>query len=429
MELAAGSYEVEASAPGYATKTETVLHGATPTVHRLALSRPGQPFTIAAQPAQASVRLVDHPEAYRPGMLLPPGSYGWRRARKATRPRRRRCCTGQTPTMHRLALSRPGQPFTIVAAPAQARVRLVDHAETYRPGMLLPPGSYRVEASAEGYETMAESVAHGAEPTMRRIALRKAGPQVGDRFRDCPECPQMVVLPTGSYRMGSPSYEQGHFDWEGPVHEVTIGAPFAVGRYEVTFAEWDACARDGGCPRGEGIAKDRGWGRGRRPVIYVSWDDAKRYVQWLSRKTGKAYRLPSESEWEYAARAGTQTAYSWGDEIGVNRASCRGCGSQWVGGSTAPVGSFGANAWDLHDMHGNVWEWVEDCWNDSYAGAPVDGSAWLTGNCDRRVLRGGSRYNYPSVLRAAYRLRRVTTDIRNNIYGRFGFRVARTLAP
>ena len=193
----------------------------------------------------------------------------------------------------------------------------------------------------------------------------------------------------------------------------------------MTFAEWDACARDGGCPRGEAIANDIGWGRGRRPVIYVSWNDAKRYVRWLSRKTGKAYRLPSESEWEYAARAGTQTVYSWGDEIGVNRANCRGCGSQWDDSKTAPVGSFGANAWGLHDMHGNVREWVEDCWNGSYAGAPADGSAWRAGNCAVRVLRGGSWSGRPSNLRAADR-NWYTTGNRN--FNR-GFRVARTLTP
>ena len=252
--------------------------------------------------------------------------------------------------------------------------------------------------------------------------VEKDGVLVG---RDCPECPLMVVVPAGSYRMGSPSCEQGRRDFEGPVHEVTTGAPLAVGRYEVTFAEWDACARDGGCPRGEGIAGDRGWGRGRRPVINVSWHNAKRYVNWLSQKTRKPYRLLSESEWEYAARAGTETAYSWGDETGVNRANCDGCGSQWDDSKTAPAGSFGANAWGLHDMHGNVYEWVEDCWNDSYAGAPADGSAWLRGDCDRRVMRGGSWLTLPSFLRAAYRFW-FTSGFRLDS---LGFRVARTLAP
>ena len=152
----------------------------------------------------------------------------------------------------------------------------------------------------------------------------------------------------------------------------------------------------------------------------MSWDDAKGYVRWLSRKAGMAYRLPSEPEWEYAARAGTQTAYSWGDEIGVHRANCDGCGSQWDDDRTAPVG-FGANAWGLHDMRGNVWEWVEDCWNGSYAGSPADGSAWLAGFRTVRVLRGGS-WNYsPSFLRAA-NWSRYFAHVRDST---FGFRVAR----
>ena len=230
--------------------------------------------------------------------------------------------------------------------------------------------------------------------------------------RDCAACPEMVVVPAGSYRMGSANG-----------HEVTIDAPFAVGRYEVTFAQWDACAR--GCPRGKNIADDGGWGRGQRPVIRVDWDDAQRYVRWLSGETKKPYRLLSESEWEYAARSGTQTAYSWGDRIGGGRANCDGCGSQWDDRQTAPVGSFAANGWGLHDMHGNVWEWVADCWNESYAGAPRDGSAWLSGRCSGRVLRGGSWLISPSVLRAALRVRYSS----GNRYYDIGFRVARTLAP
>ena len=317
------------------------------------------------------------------------------------------------------------EPFTVVAQPSQARVRILNIQQGYRAGMRLPAGEYQVEAGADGYQTKVERVMHGAGPTMHRITLRKTGPRAGDRFRDCPECPEMVVVPAGSYRMGSPSHEQGRQNDEGPVHEVTIGAPFALGVYEVTFAEWDACARVGGCPRGEGIAEDRGWGRGRRPVINVSWNDAQAYAIWLSRKTGKRYRLPSESEWEYAARAGTATAYSWGAHIGVNLANCDGCGSRWDDDRTAPAGSFAANPWGLHDMHGNVWEWTQDCSNDNYQRAPADGSAWESGDCARRVLRGGS-WNYsPSYLRAANRIRNTSGDRLINI----GFRVARTLAP
>ena len=200
-------------------------------------------------------------------------------------------------------------------------------------------------------------------------------------LRDCPECPELVVVPAGRFMMGSRSGG----DVERPVHEVTIARPLAVGVKEVTFGEWGACVSGGGC--GGYLPSDNG----NRPVVSVSWKDAQAYVEWLSGKTGEEYRLLSESEWEYVARAGTRTEYWWGDEIGRNRANCRGCGSRWDGKQTAPVGSFSANPFGLYDVHGNVREWVEDCWNGSYAGAPTDGSAWESGNCSRRVVRGGSR--------------------------------------
>ena len=244
----------------------------------------------------------------------------------------------------------------------------------------------------------------------------------GRVFRDCPECPEMVVVSAGSFMMGSPSYEAERDDDEGPRHRVTIPKPFAVGKYEVTFAEWDACVADGGC-RGRRPA-DRGWGRARRPVINVSWNDAKTYVRWLSNKTGQEYRLLSEAEWEYVARAGTTSRYSWGDDIGRNRANCDGCGSRWDDKQTAPAGSFAPNVFGLHDAHGNVYEWVEDCWNASYAGAPPDGSAWTGGDCGLRVLRGGSWDSEPRYLRSAYR-NRDWAGVRDYFSG---FRVARTLA-
>ena len=258
-----------------------------------------------------------------------------------------------------------------------------------------------------------------AEAEAEREAARS---RPGTKFRDCPECPELVVVPSGSFMMGSPASEEGRRDNEGPVRRVTIAAPFAVGVYEVTFGEWDACVSAGGC---DGYRPDdRGWGRGNRPVIDVSWDDARAYVAWLSRETGQGYRLLSESEWEYVARAGTSTRYWWGNDIGRNRANCDGCGSRWDGERTAPVGSFSANGFGLHDVHGNVWEWVEDYVNESYSGAPTDGSAWELGSCFSRVLRGGSWFDYPGGLRSAGRDRRESVN-RCNVAG---FRVARTLA-
>ena len=247
----------------------------------------------------------------------------------------------------------------------------------------------------------------------------------GETFQDCPQGPELVVVPAGSFMMGSPDREEDRHDDEGPLHEVKISYPLAVGMYAVTFDEWDACVSDGGC--GGYRPDDEDWGRGNRPVINVSWEDTQMYVKWLSWKTGKGYRLLSESEWEYVARAGTRTRYWWGDEIGRNRASCDGCGSRWDNERTAPVGSFSANAFGLHDVHGNVQEWVEDRWNYGYDGAPEDGSAWVSEGCNSdtpRVVRGGSWYNFPNDLRSARR------DFwsAGNRYDRVGFRVARTLA-
>ena len=258
-------------------------------------------------------------------------------------------------------------------------------------------------------------------PALETAGEATAG-NTSDTFRDCADCPEMVVIPAGSFRMGCVS-GQDCVDYEFPIREVTIPRAFAVSKHEVTFAEWDACVADGGCDGHRPV--DAGWGRGDRPVINVSWVDARWYVAWLSRRTGETYRLLSEAEWEYVARAGSSTSYSWGNEIGNNRANCDGCGSQWDDSQTAPVGSFAANAFGVHDMHGNVVEWVEDCWNEDYAGAPSDGSAWRSGDCDGRFLRGGSWNRFPGRLRSAYRYGIAAGGRGSNI----GFRVARTLTP
>ena len=237
----------------------------------------------------------------------------------------------------------------------------------------------------------------------------------GTVFRDCAGCPEMVVISAGRFRMGCVSGRRCDDD-EKPVEEVPVGS-FALSKYEVMSEEYDRFTTATGRER----MYDQG--RGRLPAINVSWHDAQAYVSWLSSETGARYRLPSESEWEYAARAGTETAYSWGNDIGRNRANCRGCGSRWDGDGTTPVGSFDANGWGLHDMHGNVVEWVQDCWHESYDGAPLDSSAWESGDCSRRVLRGGSWFNFPRALRVAHRLRGSTEGSTIII----GFRVARAL--
>ena len=252
-----------------------------------------------------------------------------------------------------------------------------------------------------------------------------------DSFKECDACPQMVVVQVGSFTMGSPVSEENRDDDEGPRHRVTFARQFGVGRFAVTFDEWNACVADGGC---NGYRpSDQGWGHGRLPVINVSWDDAKTYVAWLSRKTGKTYRLLSEAEREYVTRAGTTTPFWWGSQISTSLANYNGNYSYGNGPKgeyrqrTLPVDSFSPNPWGLYQVHGNVWEWVEDCYNKNYSGAPSDGSAWTSGDCSLRVLRGGSWVNDPEHLRSANREGNTTVvDVRVNLYG---FRVARTLAP
>jgi len=246
-------------------------------------------------------------------------------------------------------------------------------------------------------------------------------------FKDCGNCPEMIEVPAGSFMMGSAEGERGSSSEERPRHRVTIAQPFAVSEFPITFDEWDLCVAKGDCAGGSAGERedyalrisDNGWGRGRRPVINVMWTDAQRYVAWISKITGKSYRLLTEAEYEYAARAGTQTVYPWGNDIGTNNANCDGCGSQWDEKQTSPVGSFAANGFGLYDMVGNVYSWVEDCVHHSYDGAPTDGAAWIAGgDCGTRIIRGGSPVFSASRNRMEMGHR----------YFKVGFRVGRTIA-
>ena len=244
---------------------------------------------------------------------------------------------------------------------------------------------------AEGRMQVAAAI---ARPAGLEWLLPGAGKAEG--FKDADFAPEMVVVPAGEFWMGSKDCEGDVH--EGPRHKVTIPKAFAVGRYALTFEEWDAAVAAGGVNH---KPSDRGWGRGRRPVIDVNWEDAQPYIKWLSSKTGRPYRLLSEAEWEYCCRAGTETRYSFGDsESDLDRYAWY---SANCGGETHPVGEKLPNEWGLHDMHGNVWEWCEDCWHDNYKGAPQDGSAWTTGDGGKRVVRGGSWALNPWFLRAAMR--------------------------
>ncbi|WP_295390910.1 SUMF1/EgtB/PvdO family nonheme iron enzyme [uncultured Thiodictyon sp.] len=280
----------------------------------------------------------------------------------------------------------------------------------------LDEGEYRLEARIDNGGKASEEVfvAAGAIQPVHLVPFA---------------APAMVRIPAGRFLMGCQPGEAECEDGEKPAHQVSVPA-FELGKTEVTFADWDACVADGGCKQ---EPEDAGWGRDDRPVINVSWDDAQEYLRWLNRKTGKAYRLPTEAEWEYAARAGTTTAFSTGRCISTRQANYNGnydynnCGAKtgvWLE-KTQPVGSYPSNPWGLSDMHGNVWEWIQDCRNLRYGGAPTNGDAWTRGDCTIRLSRGGSWYSDPAYLRSGFRSGG-GTDFRHSEHG---FRVARTLTP
>ena len=266
--------------------------------------------------------------------------------------------------------------------------------------------SYKVEVRKDGHKPHRERVQLYSNYTLTATLI--------DIIRELQD--NMVKIPAGEFRMGDIQGDGSIFEY--PVHRVSV-SEFWLSKTEVTFEQWDICVTVGGCRH---RPSDRR--RGSRPVIRVSWEDiTEQFIPWLNKTTGKQYRLPSEAEWEYAARAGSDTKYSWGNNIGNNKANCKGCGSLWDNIMPAPVGSFTSNAFGLYDMHGNVSEWTQDCWNSVYKSAPSDGSAWLSGKCYWRVSRGGSWDIIPRGLRSAYRNNNSTGNRYNNI----GFRLARTL--
>ena len=314
------------------------------------------------------------------------------------------------------------------------------------------------EASATALKAAGAKAAREKAAREKAAKVARAALKPGRVFRDCKDCPEMVVVPAGSFTMGSPPDEEGRNDNEGPQHRVTIAKPFAVGKYEVTrgefarFVEATGHATRGSCSTYEGgVRKDRsdrnwrnpGFAQSERdPVACVNWHDARAYVSWLSNKAGKPYRLPSESEWEYAARAGTTTARYWAASASAQCSYANGADSSFKDRNrdweweiapcrdgiahTAPVGSFAANRFGFHDLLGNVWEWTEDCWHETYEGAPSDDRAWTAdSDCSKRVLRSGSWFNGPDILRVAFRTMFSTGNRNDGV----GFRVARALSP
>ncbi|CAK0779867.1 formylglycine-generating enzyme [Gammaproteobacteria bacterium] len=291
--------------------------------------------------------------------------------------------------------------LTVQTDPGDAKVILLDPERPYTPAMELPRGHYRIRVQASGYESVEQALELGPAGATVAVSLPWIEPLTNMVF---------IRVPAGSFSMGSPPNESNHSSAEAPVHMVNMGS-FLLGKYDVTFEQWDACVAAHGCSY---RPSDQGWGRGTRPVINVSWFDAEEFAGWLSRKTGRKYRLPTEAEWEYAARAGTTTTYWWGNEMEHGRANCDGCGSQWDNKQTSSVGSFSPNPWGFFDMTGNVWGWMCSVYASSYDG--TENRCVGKESRNLRGLRGGSWYNLSHWMRSANRYRDAP-DSRNSYTG------------
>jgi formylglycine-generating enzyme required for sulfatase activity len=304
---------------------------------------------------------------------------------------------------------------------AQARVaRLRATAEksaavaTTAPAAPAAPASKQARLRGKAADGTKKTAAKSAPAPAAAAPPAPSGqPAALAEVKDCPACPTLVYLFPGSFVMGSDSSDPS----EKPAHHVTLRTPFAIGKYEVTVKEWNACVEAGACQRVGQYASPTP----QAPIRDVSWDDARQYLKWLSTSSGKPYRLPSEAEWEYAARGGTSTRYWWGDQMAPGKANCKDCGPPWRSEGPADGGSFAANPNGLYDMNGSVWEWVGDCWHSSFSGSPADGDAWDEPNCSVRVIRGGS-WREPAPYMASSTRFRYDAAVRHS---ENGFRVAR----
>ena len=357
-------------------------------------------LTVNTTPGDAAIRLPDISPAYRPGMDLLPGEYRVEVSAPEHVSQTRTVSLVDSDQVIEFDLE-PFLPVVIISNVTDARIILSGNGNDYiyQNDLQLPAGSYQVSAEAEGYiplsETWDVSKNNGGLLYLKLESIET----FRDSLADGGEGPLMAVLPAGSFRMGCLSNDSDCNDSEQPVHVVTLPNNFAMAVYEVSVAEYNRYAQATGATASR---RSNNW-----PASNVDYGEARAYARWLSEQTGHSYRLPTEAEWEYAARARTTTKYSWGNEASHLQANYDGRSSRWR--LLAPVGSFPANNFGLYDMHGNVWEWTQDCFHDSYNGAPTNGQAWdwegvNGGDCDMRVVRGGSWDSNPRGLRAASRI-------------------------
>lgn len=378
---------------------------------------------ITTDPANAQVEILDVDAKYSAGMSLKLGRYGIKVNAAGYQDKiefvnilsaNNNVAITLAPLKGKTTQTAALGKLWITPSPSHAQIVLLDIEPRYTPGMQLQPGSYRIKLMADGYEDKVQNIDINNGDNNFILALTPEVAAKPPEVVSTIPLPKMVAIAGGNFEMGSNNGESN----EQPVHTVTI-KNFSVGQSEVTFTQWDACVQAAGCRY---KPHDEGWGRGNRPVINVSYKDiTEDFIPWLNKTTGQVYRLPTEAEWEYVARAGRNSRYSWGYTINCSQARYG-----YLSGeckkrqNTDRVKSFLGNSFGVYDLHGNVWEWTQDCWNDNYVSAPSNGEAWNKGDCSQRVLRGGSWLSRPDALRSAYRFRNKTT-VRNND---LGFRLA-----
>jgi len=398
-------------------------------------------LTLDISPVTSKVRLPGIAGPYSEGMFLPVGSYLVEVTAEGYKHWSETIEISEGINRRRIAMDPKVGRLIMDVNPGDAYVG-IDPRRSYTPGIQLPEGTYEALVSAPHYESWSGEVfVRGGTTNRKKVSLKlKVGEHFRDQLRSGGDSPEMVVLATGSFRMGDTTGEDNRFEEARPVHDVTIKNPIAMGKNEVTRGDFRLFVEESGydvgndCRVKEGEkyrkSSDGNWlapgfsQADTDPVVCISWYDAIAYTEWLSAQSGERYRLPSESEWEYAARASTNTRYSWGNELGQNNANCEDCGSRWSSKKPAPVGSFPENPWGLHDLHGNVAEWTGDCIEPDYSYAPRYGETVDSiENCPVRRERGGSWMTRSLWIHSAMRSRREATERSSEL----GFRVVREL--
>lgn len=421
QKLNPGTYRIQISAPGYKPQTRVVGLKNKNAVLDVKLGEEIYTLTVKTTPENAQVKILDYPEEYVAGMKLIPGRYQLEVTAENYAPLQQWVTITDKDESVFVLLKEKLMTLKVETDPPGANISIVDYPSEYKDGVQLPSGMYTVQATKKDFQVSEQRITVGKQDVILKMKLKYKKVLRTDHSFE----PDMIVVPTGSFMLGSSSNEKGRSGNEGPQTRVRISKPFAISKTEITFEQYDRFAQETGRER----PSDGGWGRRTRPVINVSWNDAEDYAKWLSKRTGKNYKLPSEAQWEYAAKAGGNTPFNTGGCISPKQANYDGdygyrdCAKGVNRGKTMRAGSFSPNRFGLLDMHGNVWEWTDDCWNSSHKRAPLNGGTRTSGSCGNRVIKGGAWDSIPKDMRTSARSYSSIRDQKKNL----GFRVIRVL--